>query len=102
MTLKAQYKLLHCAGAALCLASLALFVLTDSTDTHAENPLLGDALAVAGASMYAACNVTQERLLREPPSPTPHETLACTAEFLKREFPDPGNMAYLSLFYVAC
>lgn len=67
MVLKAQYKVLHCAGAALCLASLALFVLTDSSDTHAQAPMVGDALALAGASMYAACNVTQERLLREPP-----------------------------------
>ena len=65
MVLKAQYKLLHCAGAALCLASLVLFVLTDSADTHAQNPVLGDALAIAGAAMYAACNVTQEKLLRE-------------------------------------
>ncbi len=65
MALKAQYRILHCAGAALCLASLALFVLTDSADSHAQNPPLGDALAVAGAFMYAACNVTQEKLLRE-------------------------------------
>lgn len=67
MALKAQYKLLHCTGAALCLASLVLFVLTDSTDTQAQSPLLGDALAVAGAFMYAACNVTQEKLLRGCP-----------------------------------
>ena len=70
MALKAQYKLLHCAGAALCLASLALFVLTDSTDAQAQKPVLGDAFAFAGAFMYAACNVTQEKLLREPLQPS--------------------------------
>ena len=102
MILKAQYKLLHCAGAALCLASLALFVLKDTRDAHAQDPLLGDALAVAGAFMYAACNVTQERMLRESPSPTPHEMLAWISISLKREFPDPGNMAYPHYFYVAC
>jgi len=64
--LKAQYKVLHCMGAALCLGSLVLFVLTDTTDTEAQNAAFGDALVLMGAVLYAACNVTQEKLLREP------------------------------------
>ena len=65
--LKAQYKALHWAGAALCLASLALFVLRDRASAQAPDAVLGDTLVVAGAFLYAACNVTQEKLLREPP-----------------------------------
>ena len=63
--LRARYKLLHCLGAALCLASLALFVLNDGSDTQARNAVLGDGLVISGALLYAACNVTQEKLLRE-------------------------------------
>lgn len=56
-------------GAALCLGSLLLFVLTDTTDTEAQNAVFGDALVLMGAVLYAACNVTQEKLLREPLTP---------------------------------
>ena len=64
--LSAQYKALHCVGAALCLASLALFVYTDSGSSEASDVVLGDGLVIMGAMLYAACNVTQEKLLREP------------------------------------
>lgn len=63
--LRARYKLLHCLGAALCLASLALFVLHDGSDAQAQNAVAGDGLVITGALLYAACNVTQEKLLRE-------------------------------------
>lgn len=63
--LRAQYRLLHCAGAALCLASLALFLFTDSAASQAPDAVLGDGLVLTGALLYAGCNVTQEKLLRE-------------------------------------
>ena len=67
--LSARYKALHCVGAALCLASLALFVYADSGSSEASNVVLGDGLVIMGAMLYAACNVTQEKLLREPSPP---------------------------------
>ena len=69
--LSARYKALHCAGAALCLASLALFVYADSGSSEASDVVLGDGLVIMGAMLYAACNVTQEKLLREPSCPRP-------------------------------
>ncbi len=79
LVLRARYKLLHCLGAALCLASLALFVLNDGADGHAQNAVLGDILVITGALLYAACNVTQEKLLRASFLefvPLPHPPLA--------------------------
>ena len=68
--LSARYRLLHCAGAALCLASLALYVVADSRSSQASNVVLGDGLVIMGAMLYAACNVTQEKLLRAPSCPS--------------------------------
>ena len=64
-------------GAALCLASLALFVCTDSGSSEASDVVLGDGLVIMGAILYAACNVTQEKLLRESSSPSrPYRDIA--------------------------
>ena len=74
--LSARYKALHCAGAALCLASLALFVYANSGSSEASDVVLGDGLVIMGAMLYAACNVTQEKLLREPSCPRPNSKSA--------------------------
>ena len=74
--LSARYKALHCVGAALCLASLGLFVYIDSSSSEASDVVLGDGLVIMGAMLYAACNVTQEKLLREPSCPCPDRTPA--------------------------
>jgi solute carrier family 35 protein F1/2 len=60
---------LHCFGAALCLGSLALLVLTDTSVPRSDRarPFIGDCLVLLGALFYAASNVTQEKLLRAFP-----------------------------------
>lgn len=67
--LGATYRRGHYAGAGLCLAGLLLLVLTDRSGGGggggAPNPLLGDALVLLGATLYALCNVLQELLLGE-------------------------------------
>ena len=67
LVLQARYRAMHCFGAVLCLASVALLVLTDNTVPRgdADRPLTGDCLVLLGALLYAACNVTQEKLLRK-------------------------------------
>lgn len=64
--LGAQYRVGHWVGAFVCLGGLALLVTTDrafSSGTEAPRPLLGDSLVIAGATLYAICNVAQEKLL---------------------------------------
>ena len=69
--LRARYRPLHCFGAALCLGSLTLLVLTDAAAPalDQQRPLAGDCLVLLGALAYAACNVAQEKLLRACPLP---------------------------------
>jgi solute carrier family 35 protein F1/2 len=72
LLLRARYRPGHYAGAAACIAGLALLVLGDaqpgaqgSSTSSGSAPLLGDALVLAGAALYAVCNVAQELLLSE-------------------------------------
>eukprot|EP00798_Chlamydomonas_sp_ICE-L_P005006 gene5006-34791_t len=61
---RSRYNVGHIVGAMLCCGGLALLVITDgNSSTGGPNPLLGDALVIAGACVYAVCNVCQERLL---------------------------------------
>ncbi|KAI8476478.1 MAG: hypothetical protein J3K34DRAFT_259541 [Monoraphidium minutum] len=62
--LGARYRRPHYAAAAVCVAGLALLVGSEgASDTAGAAPLLGDALVVAGALLYACSNVTQELFL---------------------------------------
>ena len=73
--LKAKYNAGHWAGAAICLAGLAILIVTDRTtadsstiDTASSglsSPLLGDSLTILGAILYASNNIAQEKLLGE-------------------------------------
>ncbi|KAK9856448.1 hypothetical protein WJX84_007778 [Apatococcus fuscideae] len=64
--LRAKYRAKHCLGAAICVAGVALLVITDSwqaSSAEMQHPLAGDALVVLGATFYAICNVLQEVML---------------------------------------
>ena len=67
--LGARYRRPHLAGAALCVLGLAFLVLADSGGGGAaaaaagSKPWLGDVLVVVGATVYAGCNVLQEKML---------------------------------------
>lgn len=74
LLLRARYGRGHYAGAATCLAGVALLLATEKRSHAAAAgsgggsagpaPLLGDALAIAGGLLYAACNVGQEAALQ--------------------------------------
>ena len=60
---RSQYRLGHMVGCLLCTGGLLVLVLTDSaSETGGNRPLLGDALVVAGAAVYAICNITHVRM----------------------------------------
>jgi solute carrier family 35 protein F1/2 len=72
--LGAIYRRGHYLGFSLCLGGLLVLVVTDRSTAgsggggqqqEASNPLLGDALVLLGATLYALCNVLQEWLLGE-------------------------------------
>ncbi|GIL56269.1 hypothetical protein Vafri_11618 [Volvox africanus] len=64
LVLRARYLPGHFLGALLCIGGLAVLVVTDgSSSTGGPDPLLGDALVLMGAILYACSNVAQERLL---------------------------------------
>jgi hypothetical protein len=60
--LGSRYRPRHYAAAALCVGGLALLVASEGRSaTAGTDPLLGDALVVAGAVLYSISNVTQVR-----------------------------------------
>lgn len=67
--LGARYRRPHLAGAALCVLGLAFLVTADSGGgapaavAAGSKPWLGDVLVVVGATVYAGCNVLQEKML---------------------------------------
>ena len=64
--LGAKYRAGHFAGAAICVAAIILLIVTDeeySNSSRPRNVILGDALVLFGASLYAVSNVLQEKLL---------------------------------------
>ncbi len=64
LVFKARFRAGHVAGSLLCVAGLSVLMLTDAaSSTGGSNPLLGNTLVLAGACLYAVCNVAQERLL---------------------------------------
>ena len=72
--LRASYSRAHLAGCALVLAGFVALVSSDTgcsasgAGAPAPAPLLGDALTVAAACLYATSNVLQERLLQHAPT----------------------------------
>ena len=61
-----RYSTGHFLGAAICVAAIALLIVTDeeySSGSGAHNVILGDSLVLFGASLYAVSNVLQENLL---------------------------------------
>lgn len=76
LVLGARYRAQHYAGAAICVAGLLVLLLGDregGTSGTSAGAVLGDCLVLLGASLYAAANVAQERLLGGAP---PGEVLA--------------------------
>uniref|UniRef100_A0A7S3VHE2 EamA domain-containing protein n=1 Tax=Dunaliella tertiolecta TaxID=3047 RepID=A0A7S3VHE2_DUNTE len=66
LVLRAHYGVGHLLGAVMCCLGLGVLVLTDrQSETGGPNTLLGDSLVLFGATVYAVCNVTQERLLHD-------------------------------------
>ena len=66
--LRTRYQHAQYAAAALCVAGLGVLVASDrGSDEAGANPLLGDALVLLGACLYAVSNVLQERLLQDVP-----------------------------------
>lgn len=60
LLLRARYRRGHYGGAAMCLAGVALLLLTEQRSASGgSNPWLGDLLVMAGSLVYALCNVTQ-------------------------------------------
>lgn len=69
VVLGAAYSRGHYIGVTIAIAGLAVLVGTDGTsdaggDAEPQRRLLGDALCIAAATLYAASNVAQELLLR--------------------------------------
>mmetsp|Transcript_20003 Transcript_20003/g.59429 ORF Transcript_20003/g.59429 Transcript_20003/m.59429 type:complete len:452 (-) Transcript_20003:374-1729(-) len=66
---RSRFRIGHVAGVALCTGGLALLTLTDgASSTGGTDPARGDALVLAGAALYACCNVAQEKLLGDATS----------------------------------
>jgi len=57
--LKARYEPRHYAGIALCLLGLSCIIASDLKRETSSNALIGDALCLAGAFLYACSNVLQ-------------------------------------------
>ncbi|WCJ41462.1 hypothetical protein M5689_022331 [Euphorbia peplus] len=66
--LHTKYRFKKIAGVAICLAGLVMVVFSDvhSSDRAASgsNPLKGDILVIAGATLYAVSNVSEEFLVK--------------------------------------
>ncbi len=61
LVFRSRYNVGHVMGSVLCTAGLALLVLTDGSgsETDGSAPIVGDVLVIAGAVVYAVCNVAQ-------------------------------------------
>lgn len=61
--LKTRYKFKKFAGVAICIAGLVMVVFSDvhsSDRASGSNPIKGDLLVIAGATLYAVSNVSEE------------------------------------------
>ncbi|KAJ0093209.1 hypothetical protein Patl1_26265 [Pistacia atlantica] len=65
--LKTKYRFKKITGVVVCVAGLVLVVFSDvhaGDRTDGSNPRLGDALVIAGATLYAISNVSEEYLVK--------------------------------------
>ncbi|KAL7597147.1 hypothetical protein Lser_V15G29403 [Lactuca serriola] len=62
--LKTNYKFKKIAGVVICVAGLVLVIFSDvhaaDRSQSGSNPIKGDLLVIAGATLYAVCNVSEE------------------------------------------
>lgn len=64
--LGAKYKTCHWIGAIVCMAGLAILIVSDKSEesnSQSPRPILGDSLALLAACLYAITHVLQEKLL---------------------------------------
>jgi len=69
LVLKARYRWMHFLGVAICVAGLALLVVSDLLEKRyslggGSNMALGDSLVLVGASFYGLSNVGQEYVVK--------------------------------------
>ncbi|CAL0316293.1 unnamed protein product [Lupinus luteus] len=65
--LKTKYRFKKITGVAVCVAGLVLVVFSDvhaGDRSSGSNPLKGDLIILAGATLYAVCNVSEEFLVK--------------------------------------
>lgn len=62
--LNARYKLHHYIAALICCTGLVVLVLVDTSSNEASNPVLGDVVALIGATLYGVSNFSQEYLVK--------------------------------------
>ncbi|XP_071700027.1 uncharacterized protein [Rutidosis leptorrhynchoides] len=62
--LKTKYKFKKIVGVAICVTGLVLLIFSDvhagDRSQSGSNPVKGDVLVIAGATLYAVCNVSEE------------------------------------------
>ncbi|OIW12807.1 hypothetical protein TanjilG_24740 [Lupinus angustifolius] len=65
--LKTKYRFKKITGVAVCIAGLVLVVFSDvhaGDRSSGSNPVKGDLIIIAGATLYAVCNVSEEFLVK--------------------------------------
>ncbi|XP_019441594.1 PREDICTED: solute carrier family 35 member F1-like isoform X1 [Lupinus angustifolius] len=66
--LKTKYRFKKITGVAVCIAGLVLVVFSDvhagDRSSSGSNPVKGDLIIIAGATLYAVCNVSEEFLVK--------------------------------------
>ncbi|XP_024987202.1 solute carrier family 35 member F1-like [Cynara cardunculus var. scolymus] len=67
--LKTEYKFMRIAGVVICVSGLVLVIFSDvhaaDRSQSASNPVKGDLLVIAGATLYAVSNVSEEFFVKK-------------------------------------
>jgi drug/metabolite transporter (DMT)-like permease len=83
VVLRRRFALQQSMAAALCIAGLTVLVVSDRQASGSPGDVvLGDALVILGACLYAVCNVLQERLLVAAPFQEVLAMLGCWGALL--------------------